>query len=170
MINEAAREYHAEMRRLDVDRSRTKDRDERKLEKLCRSINRLVDLVAAGDIPGATVARKIAEAESEALEVEDRLNAAGTAEIVALHPKVLHRYLEALTQLSECSANRHQAQAMGLVRELVDSVVVYERKEEEPIRFDVRGRLSALLNMGDGTATETSAGLVVPRDVTKIRA
>jgi len=168
VIGVAVREYHAEMRRLDIERSTTRDRDERKLADLRRSIDRLVDLVASGDIPGATVARKITEAEMEAQEIEDRLKAAEAPEVVALHPKVLDRYLEALSRLAECLAERQQTQALELVRELVDSVVVYEREEGEPQRFDVRGRLSALLNMADPDAASKSrnmsAGLVVPRD------
>ena len=58
-------------------------------------------------------------------------------------------------QLSECLTSRHQAQVMKLVRELVDSVVVYNRKDDELVRFDVRGRLSALLNMGGRSGPRT---------------
>ena len=50
------------------------------------------------------------------------------------------------------------------LRELVDSVVVSERKDGEPLNFVVKGRLSGLLNMADGTADKASAGMLVPRD------
>jgi DNA invertase Pin-like site-specific DNA recombinase len=113
IIEAATREYHAEMRRLDVERSMTRARDERKLTELRRSIDRLVDLVAAGDVPGSTVARKIAEAEAEAHEIADRLVAAGAPDVIALHPKALDHYLGALKQLSVCLANRHQGEALG---------------------------------------------------------
>ena len=76
-------------------------------------------------------------------------------------------------KLSECLTSRHQAQVMKLVRELVDSVVVYKRKDDELVRFDVRGRLSALLSMADGAAPghgqNMSADLVVPRDRIELR-
>ena len=99
---------------------------------------------------------------------QNRLKAAQAPEVVALHPKALERYLKTLTRLSESLSTPHQPEAMKLVRELVDSVVVYERKDGESVQFDVRGRLSALLNIADGTGLRhgqsLSAGLVVPRD------
>ena len=59
VIAEAAREYHAEMRRLDGERARTRGADERRLGELRRSIERMIDAVAAGDLSGAAVGRRI---------------------------------------------------------------------------------------------------------------
>lgn len=44
---------------------------------------------------------------------------------------------------------------MKPIRELVDSIIVYPRQARDPIRFDVRGRLAALLN--------NEVGMLVPR-------
>lgn len=52
IIAEAVREYHAEMRRLQGERARSRSGDERKLAELQRSIERLVDLAASGTVPG----------------------------------------------------------------------------------------------------------------------
>ena len=76
------------------------------------------------------------------------------------------RYLTTLTRLFGNLSDPHQPEAMKLIRELVDSVVVYECTDGDPVRFDVKGRLSALLNIADGTGlrqgVSLSAGLVVP--------
>jgi hypothetical protein len=132
IIAEAVREYHAEMRRLQGERARSRNADERKLAELQRSVERLIDLVASGTVPGSAVARRIAEAEAEANDLQNRLVATAPPEVISLHPKALDYYLKAVTMLSETLSARQDDEAMKLIRELVDSIVIYPRDAREP--------------------------------------
>ena len=166
VITEAVREYHAEMRRLEGDRHRSRAGDERKLGELRRSIDRMIDAVASGDLSGAAIGRRLAEAEAEADVLDGRLKASAAPDVIALHPKALDYYLAAVTTLAETLATRQDHEAMKPIRELVDSIVVYPRQSREPLRFDIRGRLAALLNSADGNGPgpANGVGLMVPRD------
>ena len=120
VIAEAAREYHAEMRRLDGERARTRGSDERRLSELRRSIERMIDGVAAGDLAGAAIGRRIAVAEGELARLEGSLAAAAPPEVVSLHPRALDHYLKAVTTLAETLAAQKDQEAMKPIRELID--------------------------------------------------
>ena len=61
-----------------------------------------------------------------------------------------------MSTLAETLAARNDQEAMKPIRELINSIIVYPRQPREPIRFDIRGRLAALLN--------NDVGMLVPRD------
>lgn len=155
-LAEAAKAYHAEMRRLQGERALTRMQDERKLGELRRSLDRMIDAVASGELPASAVGRRIAEAEAEANAIEARLAASPAPEVVTLHPKAIDHYLGALDELATSLSARANDAAMKILRELVHSITVYPREDQGPIRFEVKGRLAALLN-GEGL------GPVVPR-------
>lgn len=60
-----------------------------------------------------------------------------------------------MTTLADTLAARKDQEAMKPNRELVDLIIVYPRQARDPIRFDIRGRLAALLN--------SEVGMPVPR-------
>lgn len=155
VIAEALREYHAEMRRLDGSRARNRSENERKLGEAERKIARLVDAIADGVGDGRAVALKIGELERETDALRSELARSPQADVVALHPNALNRYIAAIEDLSQNLASGRNSEAMAIVRDLVDSITVYPRNAGEPVRFEVRGRLVALL--------DPSVGTVVPR-------
>jgi site-specific DNA recombinase len=160
VIAEAARAYHAEMRRLDGERSRTRATDERRAGELRRSIDRMVDSLAAGEVSGAIIGPRIAEAEIHLNKLERAMGGAAVPEVVTLHPKAIEHYLAAVSALADTLAAGNIADAAKPIRELVHSIVIYPRSGREPVRFDIRGRLAALLNDAGGKGL----GPLVPRD------
>jgi hypothetical protein len=168
IIAEAVREYHAEMRRLQGERARSRSGDERKLAELQRSIERLIDLAASGTVPGSAVARRIAEAEAEANDLQNRLAATAPPEVISPHPKALDYYLKAVTMLSESLSARLDDEAMKPIRELVDSIIIYPRNAREPLRFEIKGAAGSPAEYrrrgrrAPGPAY--GVGLMVPRD------
>jgi site-specific DNA recombinase len=155
VIAEAVREYHAEMRRLEGDRASSRSSDMRKLGELRRSVERMIDALAAGDVTGASVGRRIAEAEATIATLEKKLEETAPPDVIALHPKALDYYLAALKTLSQTLNARQDQAAAGPIRELIASIVVFPREPREPVRFEIQGRLAALLNK--------EVGLMVPR-------
>ena len=169
VIAVAVKEYHAELRRLEGENSRTRIVDEKRLLDLRKSIDKLIDAVAAGDLPASAVGRKVAELEAEAEELDRRLEAnPPPPDVITLHPKVLDYYLTAVRMLSQTLSARNDHQAIKPVRELVDSIIVYPRAAGEELRFDVKGRLAAILNMAEEgkpiRAGKGVVGLMVPWD------
>jgi hypothetical protein len=106
--------------------------------------------VASGDLSGAAIGRRLAETEAEADALDAGLMASAAPDVIALHPKALDYYLAAVTTLAETLAARQEHAAIKPIRELVDSIIVYPRQAREPLRFDINGRLAALLNSADG--------------------
>jgi site-specific DNA recombinase len=156
LIGAAVRAYHAEMQRLEREANSTRAGDQRRLTDLQRSLDRMVEAIAGGEATGATLGRKIAEAEAEVELIQARLAAGPAPDVVALHPKAVDRYLTALDSLAEGIRALDDPAALTKIRELVDSITVYPRKtRKDPIRFDIKGKLAALLNNG--------VGLMVPR-------
>ena len=125
LLAEAAREYHAEWRRITAQQSQGRAQDERKRAELLRTINRLVDAIASGDLAASAVGQRIAEAEAEVSKIDQRLDQAKPPEVITLHPKALETYLDAVRQLSASLAARRDHEAAKPLRELIDAVTVY---------------------------------------------
>jgi hypothetical protein len=104
----------------------------------------MIDAVAAGDLTSAAIGRRIAEAE--AAKLEDTLANTAPPDVIALRPKAIEHYLAAISTLAETLAARNDQEAMKPIRELIHSIIVYPRQPRDPVRFDIRGRLAALLN------------------------
>lgn len=83
-----------------AERAQSRGSNERKLAELRRSIDRMIDLVAAGTMAGPAVARRFADAETEAMALENRLEATAPTEVTTLHPKALEYYLKVVRTLS----------------------------------------------------------------------
>ncbi len=74
---------------------------------------------------------------------------------VTMHPKAIESYLGKIERLAETITAGRNAEAIAIVRELVDHITVFPREKNEPVTFEVAGTLAALL--------DPSVGSVVPR-------
>lgn len=154
VISAALREFHAEMQRLAGERGRSRFGDERKLKELRCRVKRMVEQFAEGSLAGREAGRHLAELEGEADALETKLAGAATAPVVTLHPQALGRYIAAVEDLAATLKAGENNEALGLLRGLVERIVIHPRAPREPMRFDIVGKLVALLN--------PSVGFLVP--------
>jgi site-specific DNA recombinase len=151
LLKEFAREYQAERRRLAVSLAANRSSNERKLGEARRSLNRLIDGVADGSLPAATVGRKMAELEAEANRLESELAARpDDAEVLTLHPASLERYLGLLDDLAQSLTGGADPETATLVRTLIDRIVVAPYVKGQPLSFEIEGKLAPLLGLPSG--------------------
>jgi len=142
--------YHEERRRLAADTDARRTRLERRLGELTREIDRLVIAIAKGHGDPAVLGP-----QSTALN-EERKSAVAELELVpelagaiALHPAVLARYEQQLTQLRAGLAKGVVAgdpEAAEAMRDLIDTVTVFRDPARlGGIEIEIAGRLTALL-------------------------
>jgi hypothetical protein len=135
---------------------------ERKLQDARREAARLVDAVAKGEMTGRMVGAKLAELEAEIDRQEARLVRATEENVVALHPATIAVYLNAVEQLAKSLSASDAKAACLKLRELIDCIVVAPRvRPGDPIHFEVRGRLAALMQPDPG---KVSVRALVPRE------
>jgi hypothetical protein len=95
---------------------------------------------------GRIVGAKLAEREAEIDRQEARLARATEDNVVALHPATIAVYLAAVEQLAKALSASDAKVACLKLRELIDCIVVAPRvRPGDPIHFEVRGRLAALM-------------------------
>jgi hypothetical protein len=100
-------------------------------------------------------------AEAEIDRKEARLARATEANVVALHPAAIAIYLDTVEELAKALSASDAKAACLKLRELIDCIVVAPRvKPGDPIHFEVRGRLAALMRPDPG---RVSVGALVPR-------
>jgi len=161
VIEAARRGFAEEWARLSKERSRESAAAERKLQDARREAARLVDAVAKGEMTGRMVGAKLAELEAEIDRQEARLVRATEENVVALHPATIAVYLNAVEQLAKALSASDAKAACLKLRELIDCIVVAPRVGPgDPIHFEVRGRLAALMQPDPG---KVSVRALVPR-------
>jgi hypothetical protein len=161
VIEAARRGFAEEWARLSKERARESAAAERKLQDARREAARLVDAVAKGEMTGRMVSAKLAEFEAEIDRQEARLARVTEANVVALHPATIAVYLDAVEQLAKALSASDAKAACLKLRELIDCIVVAPRVSPgDPIHFEVRGRLAALMQPDPG---RVSVRALVPR-------
>ncbi len=112
---------------------------------------------------GRMVTARLAELEAEIDRQEARLVRATEANVVALHPAAIAIYLDTVEELAKALSASDAKAACLKLRELIDCIVVAPRvKPGDPIHFEVRGRLAALMRPDPG---RVSVGALVPRSI-----
>ena len=149
-IGDALKAYHEERQRLAGDRRQRRRDLERRLPRVRLEIERLVDRICDGSDDPASTARLKAldgrggererlEAELEALAADDKL--------VELHPGAIEAYTRAVTALRESleAGASHAAEAVALLRGLVDRIEIRPAGKGRPPGITLYGRLAELL-------------------------
>jgi site-specific DNA recombinase len=150
VIAEYVRAYHKERKRLSAEADATRNRLERQLANLTGDIDRLVDAIAKGHGDPAVLGPRSTALDEERKRVRAGLDVAPPpTEVIALHPAVLARYEQQLTNLQEAlsrGARAGDSECSEAIRDLVESVTVF-RDTSKPGRVEVEivGRLTALL-------------------------
>lgn len=141
--------YRDERKRLAREASAGRAAKEKRLATVRRELDRLVDAIASGLAPAESVRDRILALEAEKRGLDADLAAPDLgADVIALHPAAVSRYLAQVETLSRTLRDGMTiagSRESAAFRELVEAVVVMPQPARAPIVVDLRGRLGALL-------------------------
>ena len=169
LFAEFAEEYRAELQRIQTSYSDRRTTVERQLLNISQRIDRIVNAIAEGTSSQALKAKLTdLEGEKEKLETEQREDT-GTSEIVELHPNLPELYRRRVTDLEDTLRRSpvERAAASQILRQLIESIVVYPGKQRGETQIEVTGSIAAILEMASRRQKEQppnrSVGMMVPR-------
>ena len=111
------------MNKLHAERNAHRKNAKNALAKAERELDRLVQAIMDG-VPASRVKDRMIELEGRKTELEAQL-AEGENEAILVHPKMAGFYREQAGQLREALTDeRRRAEATGLIRKLVDKIVL----------------------------------------------
>lgn len=163
---EFARVYAEEMERLAGNLGRDRAKAESRIATAQRQISRLVDSLASGGAAFASIRAKLETLEAEKQAAEAALDAMEMPRPVALHPKALDAYREALGELADAIARQdHGPDARVWFQKLVARVVVKPTPAAHRPRIEIVGRLAELLQQPGGGKLRFALGGTVVAEV-----
>ncbi|EIG62292.1 recombinase family protein [Bradyrhizobium sp. WSM1253] len=157
VIAEFVDAYNAERKRLKKEASTERARLERRLGEIEREMRRIVDSIVVTGMPPEQFVARMQELEAEKTKVMAGLERAKeTDNVIALHPKALDRYKDAVVELAD-ELKRGTPTEFATVRELVTAIIVHaspsrpggagtraNAEDDRNVRIDIKGRLAAL--------------------------
>ena len=121
-------EYHRERQVLRANERRQRVQRERRLNEIVAALDRLIDQVAKGLLPGERVTARMAELEAERAALAAELAATAEPDIVTLHPKTIERYRARIAELGAALAgtagDARRAAAIAIAREFIDRIEI----------------------------------------------
>jgi site-specific DNA recombinase len=139
--------YRAERKRLATSEAGRRAQAEKRLGEVKREIERSLQSMIKGLVPAEEIGPHVTQLSAEKKQLEAEL-AAGTADIVALHPTALTRYLAAVDDLAGMLAARAldgASESPKALRDLIACVIVHPPVHTgDPPAIEIKGRLAAL--------------------------
>ncbi len=141
-------EYTKHINSLRMAESGDRAKDQARLGKITRDLDRLVDAIIEG-VPADRVKDRMINLESEKTELKSRLLDAPEESKPFLHPSLGARYREAVIDLRESlNAKTGSEKAVEILRGLIDRIVLNPAKDEESgFLIDIEGDLAGILNL-----------------------
>jgi len=146
VVTSAVEKYRVERERLAKGRAKTRRALERELAAVMRKISGVITAIESGGDP-RWLALRINELEAERRAIEARLPSRDGDEVLTLHPKTAERYKQRVADIHAALSKGDKAarDAVELVRELIDRIVVTPTDEGEPMKLGLVGNVAALL-------------------------
>ena len=146
VVATAIEKYRVERERLARGRAKTRRAVERELAAVMRKISGVITAIEFGGDP-RSLALRINELEAERRAIEARLPSRDADEVLTLHPKTAERYKQRVADIHAALSKGGKAarEAVELVRELIDSIVVTPTDDCEPMKLELVGNVAALL-------------------------
>ena len=138
--------YRIESERLVKSQAKSRREAERDLAAVTRKISGVITAIEAGGDP-RSLAMRINELEAERRAIETRLPSADPQQVLAIHPKTAQRYEQRIAEIHTALSKGDEAarEAVELVRELIDRIVVTPTDDGEPMKLELVGNVAALL-------------------------
>ncbi len=154
VIEEYVREYHHLARLAAADASGRKVRLERRLSDIKRECDAIIDLLLTTPA-NRRLTERLEVKEKEREEVESSLASAGQDLPIELHPRAASVYRAKVADLKACLTSLEgstREDAMRIIRELLERIVVRPSHAYGPVELDIHGRLAALLRLPEEAA------------------
>jgi DNA invertase Pin-like site-specific DNA recombinase len=163
--------YRSERRRLSQQRDKSRNSMERDLGELTRKIKRIVHAIADGQAEGKEIIQSLNQLERQREALEASLGGKAVFDSVEFHPRAADRYRQKVQDIQGALAagDAAAAEAVTLVRDLIQRVKITPTPRGEPVAMEIAGDLAALLNMDEGGTPVMStmvAGARNPRELT----
>ena len=147
VVAEAVDVYRIERQRLATEHRKRRNDLTRELAAVDRKIKHVLDMVMDGHPDRKTLGRQLGELESEQDRINAELAAGADASPVVLHPQAAQRYRDKVAQIHEAltKGNSASREAIAILRELIDHILVTPTERPAPVELRVVGNLAALL-------------------------
>jgi site-specific DNA recombinase len=139
--------YHKERQRLSNEHRKRRSELTRELAAIERKTRNVLNMVMEGHPDRKSLGRQLEELETEEDRINAELAAGSDTSIVELHPQAAERYRSKVAQIHEALTKGDSAssEAIALLRELIDHIVVTPTERPAPVELRVVGNLAALL-------------------------
>ncbi|MDR9393647.1 MAG: recombinase family protein, partial [Roseovarius sp.] len=141
-------EYTRHMNALRMAESGNRAKDEARLQKVIRELDRMIDAICDG-VPAERVKDRMIALEAERAEIEKRLEAEPKEDKPLLHPSMGERYRQGVMRLRESLADKNaQHEAVEILRGLIDRIVLHPSSDEASgFVMDIEGDLAGILSL-----------------------
>lgn len=163
IVAEAVETYRQERHRLQTEHRKKRNDMMRDVATIDRKLKILLDVLLEGRGDPRTIKQQMLELEAEQDRINAELAAGSDASPVALHPQAAERYRSKVAQIHEALTKGDAAsrEAITILRELIDHILVTPTERPAPVGLRVVGNLAALLvenTPGTGVAVSMVAG------------
>lgn len=118
----------------------------RKLAQVDGSILRYCTALERNSMPEEVIYKRLQELESERVSLKDQLRLAKEqTSVIAIHPGAVKRYLNDIASLQERITDPKDPVARNALHALIEAVIVFPTAKRAPYRYEIVGKLSALL-------------------------
>ena len=164
VVASAIEGYRVERERLAKSQAKWRRAAERDLAAVVRKISGVIAAIEAGGDP-RSLAERINALETERRTIEARLPSRGADEVLALHPRTAERYKQRVSEIHGALSKGDNAarEAVELVRELIERIIVTPTDEGEPMKLELVGNVAALLQ-GQPSNTGAIVAVAGPRN------
>ena len=163
MVAAAVEAYRDERRKLSEDRRKRRHILEKEAADIKRQIDFLMKMVGKGTADLAASERRYLELGVEERRIAQELADAEGPDGIELHPQAAERYRAKVADIHAAlkSSGAASREAIAIVRDLIDHILVTPTQRPDPVDLMVVGNLAALLSenlSGTGVAESLVAG------------
>ena len=144
----SGRAYREERRKLSEQRRKQRVELERERATIARRIANFLEMVETGLADPKASAQRFNELVGQQREIERTLAEAQSPDKIELHPQAAARYRAKVADIHAAIRSGDPAtfEAITLVRDLIDHILVIPTPKPDPVGLEVVGSLAALLS------------------------
>jgi len=148
VVAAAVEAYREERRKLSEQRRKQRVELEREAATIARRIANLLEMVETGLADPKASAKRFNELVGQQREIERALAVAQSPDTIKLHPQAAARYRAKVADIHAAIRSGDPAafEAITLVRDLIDHILVIPTPKPDPVGLEVVGSLAALLS------------------------